>query len=57
MHIGLLEDVTDVDFEPLPAVDDAGASLEARARAVLHTNCSNCHREGAPVARRWTCAS
>ena len=46
MHIGLLEDVTDVDFEPLPAVDDAGASLEARARAVLHTNCSNCHREG-----------
>ncbi|MGB0639469.1 MAG: PQQ-dependent sugar dehydrogenase [Myxococcota bacterium] len=46
MHIGLLEDVSGVDFDVLPAVDDASASLEARARAVLHTNCASCHREG-----------
>ena len=28
----------------LPAVDDATASTEARARALLHVNCSSCHR-------------
>ena len=28
----------------LAAVDDAAASAEARARAVLHVNCSMCHR-------------
>ena len=26
-----------------------GASLEARARAYLHTNCSGCHRPGGPT--------
>ncbi|HEU4516819.1 MAG TPA: hypothetical protein VFR77_05915, partial [Steroidobacteraceae bacterium] len=28
---------------------DAGVSLEARARAYLHVNCSICHRPGGPT--------
>lgn len=30
----------------LAAIDDASASLEARARSYLHSNCSTCHRQG-----------
>ena len=29
---------------PLPAATDKSASVEARARAYMHVNCSNCHR-------------
>ena len=29
-----------------PAIDDASASLEARARSWLHVNCSSCHMGG-----------
>jgi uncharacterized repeat protein (TIGR03806 family) len=31
---------------PLPAHDDERASLQLRAEAYLHVNCSNCHRPG-----------
>lgn len=31
-----------------PAIDDAGASVEARARAYLATNCAMCHQPGGP---------
>ena len=29
--------------------DDSGASASERARAYLHTNCSQCHRPGGPT--------
>jgi hypothetical protein len=33
----------------LPAIDDAGAPLEDRARAWLDVNCSFCHQPGGPA--------
>ena len=30
-------------------LDDMSATLEQRARSYLHSNCSGCHREGAPA--------
>jgi uncharacterized repeat protein (TIGR03806 family) len=34
---------------PLPALTDAGATLEARARAYLDVNCAVCHQPGGPA--------
>lgn len=34
----------------LSAVDDENASIEARARSYLHSNCAGCHRPGGPIA-------
>jgi uncharacterized repeat protein (TIGR03806 family) len=34
----------------MPDPLDAGAELSARARAYLHTNCSQCHRPGGPTS-------
>lgn len=36
-------------LEAFPALADTAASLEVRARAYLHVNCSTCHRPGAPA--------
>ncbi|MEM9864773.1 MAG: PQQ-dependent sugar dehydrogenase [Myxococcota bacterium] len=33
----------------LAEIDDESASLEARARSYLHTNCAGCHRENGPT--------
>ena len=43
-HIGLLD--AGEGPGPFPAIDDAGASIEDRARAYLHVNCGYCHQEG-----------
>jgi uncharacterized repeat protein (TIGR03806 family) len=43
---------------PLPGIADASVSLNVRAEAYLHVNCSNCHRPGAlagiPMDLRFT---
>jgi uncharacterized repeat protein (TIGR03806 family) len=50
-HIGtFVAPVTNPASEPaLADPADASASLDARARAYLHTNCSQCHRPGGPT--------
>ena len=37
------------DYERYPAVDDAGALLNDRARAYLDVNCAHCHQPGGPA--------
>ncbi len=51
-HIGMFsaplgKAPTDIVAYPTPTVTASG-SVEARARAYLHANCSNCHRPGGP---------
>lgn len=50
-HIGMLTPpLTDATAQPaLPDPADTSAALDARARAYLHTNCSQCHRPGGPT--------
>jgi uncharacterized repeat protein (TIGR03806 family) len=50
-HIGLLSPpITNSSAEPvMPDPADTGASLTNRARAYLHTNCSQCHRPNGPT--------
>ncbi|HEX5788080.1 MAG TPA: PQQ-dependent sugar dehydrogenase [Woeseiaceae bacterium] len=36
------------NLDRLPRIDNAGASLEARARGYLHANCAMCHRPNGP---------
>ena len=60
-HIGFLADPLPGSPEDLPALTnpaDSTAPLDLRARAYLHTNCSQCHRPGGPTPvdmdLRWT---
>lgn len=50
-HIGLLATpIDDPAAQPsMPDPEDANAPLASRARAYLHTNCSQCHRPGGPT--------
>jgi len=47
-HIGLFDAAlsTTNRNRSMPALDDTSASVEQRARAYLHSNCSGCHRPG-----------
>jgi uncharacterized repeat protein (TIGR03806 family) len=51
-HIGTLAPaITDPAAQPvIPDPNDSSATLTNRARAYLHTNCSQCHRPGGPTA-------
>ena len=51
-HIGLFSNDLPEPVSGLPALADptnAGASLDDRARAYLHTNCAQCHQPGGPT--------
>ena len=50
-HIDVLTPtIADAPSQPaLPDPADTSASLASRARAYLHTNCSQCHRPGGPT--------
>jgi len=45
-HIGMFDADPGVAAEVYPGVDDVSSTVEQRARAVLHTNCSSCHQVG-----------
>ncbi len=45
-----ISDATIAQCDRLARADDAGRSLEDRARSFLDANCSNCHRPGGTVA-------
>ncbi len=51
-HIGVLNPPLQNPTQQAQWVDpsDAAADLTARARAYLHTNCSQCHRPGGPTS-------
>lgn len=51
-HIGMLTPaIPDAATQPaLPDPSNTSASLSDRARAYLHTNCSQCHRPGGPTS-------
>ncbi len=46
-HIGVLGDLP-AELPTLPPYEDSMAEEVRRARGYLHSNCSNCHRPGAP---------
>ena len=43
-HIGMFDSDPGPAAAVFPRIDDEGASIESRARAVLHTNCAGCHQ-------------
>jgi len=47
-HIGLLAAPLPTPLPAALAAYEGSAPLETRARAYLHSNCSNCHRPGGP---------
>jgi uncharacterized repeat protein (TIGR03806 family) len=51
-HINLFDvDIGDeTQYEAYPDILDAGAGVDARARAYLAVNCSQCHRPGGPTS-------
>jgi uncharacterized repeat protein (TIGR03806 family) len=51
-HIGMFASHLSTGADQLPKLADpadSGAPLDSRARAYLHTNCSQCHRPGGPT--------
>jgi len=52
-HIGLVDDGVGQDLEPFPLQDDAAASLDTRARALLHVNCASCHQQDHPIRAQF----
>jgi uncharacterized repeat protein (TIGR03806 family) len=52
-HIGLLSGNMTA-LAAFPAKDDATAPLDAKARAYLAVNCSNCHRPNGPGRGAWS---
>lgn len=44
----LADDPSAVDVDALAPLSDTNASLDARARSYLHSNCANCHRPNGP---------
>jgi uncharacterized repeat protein (TIGR03806 family) len=47
--VGLFASALPAELPSLASLGDTAASVEARARAYLHVNCSNCHRPDGPT--------